>query len=697
MAAAGGQGVKRGARWAAIALGFLWMTFVYASFYLVQNQRPFTGANLRALTSTFLALVTAGAILGIGIGLGDRVCGWLGLRPRRGEERVVMGAGIGLGAISFLMLGIGLAGLLRRWVVVLTLGSLALVALSGLIDLARELSVRFTSLPRAPAIYLWGTFALALLLALTPPIDWDGLFYHLTMPRLYLAQGRIAPITDVPHQYFPGLMEMLYLAAMSIKGDVAAKLLHFGYALLLGWLLYLLAERHLGKGYGWPTAILYAAMPMVPLLSGWAYNDLALGFYQMAALYAFLAWREEGGWRRLTTMGLMCGLALGLKYTAFVCPLALALGMAWHLARQGAGWQEWGRSFLLWGGVVALVAAPWYVRNLAFTGNPVYPFAYGLFDGRGWDAWRAAWYARAGSGLGWSLWPLFKLPWTLTLGLRDMNFYDGRMGPLFLLALPFLLAWVARLFGRPRPRPPAIGYLLWFALLQYVFWTLGVISSRSLFQSRLLLPAFLALCPPLAYLFDELRALDTEALSLRRLVGMTVVLVLIANLCDQFLYAVRVNPLPVLTGVESRDAFLKRTLGAHYAAMQMVNKLVSPGDKVLFLWEPRSYYCRRAAQPDPILERWGWLLHRHAGDLASIADELRRDGYTHVLLYREGMLLVRDNHLDPLRDEDFAAWDRFAADCLESEQVGEAYVLYRLKGCVGSLRVPGVPPAPAPG
>ncbi len=695
--------MKRGMRWAAIVLGFLWMTFVYASFYLVQNQRPLSGANLRALLSTGLDLATAGGMLAVGVGLGDRVLELVGIRPRRSAERVLMGAGVGLGVVSFLMLGIGLTGLLRRWVVALTLGAAALIALPRAVTLAHGLSVRPDplSLSRALRLYLWGTFVLALLLALTPTIDWDGLFYHLTMPRLYLQQGRIAPITDVPHQYFPGLMEMLYLAAMSLRGDVAAKLLHLGYALLLGWLLYLLAERHLGKGYGLPTVVLYAAMPMVPLLGGWAYNDLALGFYQMAALYAFLAWRERGERRWLAMMGVMCGLAMGLKYTAFVCPLAMAAGVGWHLLRRRAGWREWGRGYLLWGGMAALVAAPWYVRNLAFTGNPVYPFAYGVFDGRGWDAWRAAWYARVGSGLGWDWWSLFKLPWTLTLGLRDMNFYDGRMGPLFLLALPFLLAWVARLFGRPQRRPAAIGHLLWFALCQYGFWALGVVNSRSLFQSRLLLPAFLALCPPLAYLFDELRALDTDLLSLRRLVGMSVALVLAANLCGQFLYVVRVNPLAVLTGVESRDAFLRRTLGAHYVAMRTIDEVVSPEEKVLFLWEPRSYYCRRPAQPDPILERWGWLLYRHGGDLASIARELHDDGYTHILLYREGMLLVRRNRLDPLEEEDFAAWDEFAGQCLNVErEVGKAYVLYRLEACFGDrshFTSPDAPPAPAPG
>jgi len=423
---------------------------------------------------------------------------------------------------------------------------------------------------------------------------------------------------------------------------------------------------------------------MVPVLGSWAYNDLALAFYQMAALYALLNWFQERAkrpraWAWLALSAAFSGMAMGLKYTAFVCPLTVVLLIAWHLARARAPWGAWLRVLLLFGGVAVIVAAPWYLRNLLFTGNPVYPFAYRLFGGSGWDDWRADWYARVGSGLGWDLGELFKLPWTLTLGFRDMNFYDGRMGPLFLLALPFAIAWSARLFGRPGPRPRGIACSLTFALVQYAFWTVGVASSRSLFQSRLLLPAFVALCAPLAYLFDELGAVDTRLFSLRRLVGMSVVLVLAANLCYQFLDTLRVNPLPVLVGEEDREGFLARNLGAHYAGMALVNERIPEDWRVLFLWEPRSYYSRRAVQPDAILERWAWLLHQYDGDLAVIAHVLRDEGYTHLLLHRSGLELVRQARLDPLIDPDFAAWDTFAAGHLHKQaEVGTSYELYRL-------------------
>jgi hypothetical protein len=215
----------------------------------------------------------------------------------------------------------------------------------------------------------------------------------------------------------------------------------------------------------------------------------------------------------------------------------------------------------------------------------------------------------------------------------------------------------------------------------------GVVASRSLFQSRLLLPALVALCGPLVYVYHEMSAFDTHAFSLRRLFGMSVVLVLAANLVYQGLNTHSLRPLSVLVGSETRQGYLARNLQAHYAAIELTNEVVPQEGRVLFLWEPRSYYCRVPAQPDAILDRWAWLLHRHAGNLAAIAGELQQEGYTHVLYHRAGAEFVRRASLDPLQEEDWAALDAFLKRYLEKEGgAGEAYVLYRILPAMGGDR-----------
>jgi len=82
-------------------------------------------------------------------------------------------------------------------------------------------SIRFLKrlpLPRPGrliALFIIVSMTLALALALLPATSWDGLFYHLTGPKLYLEQGRIASGIDIPHLNFPFLFELLYLLSLT--------------------------------------------------------------------------------------------------------------------------------------------------------------------------------------------------------------------------------------------------------------------------------------------------------------------------------------------------------------------------------------------------------------------------------------------------------------------------------------------------
>ena len=673
-------------RWLlAAAWIIVWLFAAYAIFYLV--QKPFDQNFATATSDAVLNALFSLVIVLLGATLGRRLSRLLSISFDSPGEELLLVTGLGLGVLSFLVLILGLVGLLYKWVFYGLSAVLFLVLFSDAAAVCRTAWTCRSAIrpPRPLVIYLAITLGLAFLVALTPPVDWDGLFYHLTGPRLYIAHHRLVLGIDIPHLNFPSLMEMLYLYGMLLKGDVAARLVHFWYALLLTGLVYLLARRHLYPQATWPSVALFASMPMIPVLASWAYNDIALAFYQLAAVYTLGNWFADRHRQWLMLSATMCGLAMGLKYTSFVCPLTLVVLIVWRQAiRERARAGIVFGSLLLFSAAALLIASPWYVKNFFFTGNPFYPFAYEVFGGRFWDEFRAAWYARAGTGIGLNPLKLLALPGTLTLGLRDMNYYDGRMGPLFLALLPLLVVYG---MYRPRrgdvPRPAAVGYLLTFALAQYLVWTWGVIVSRSLFQSRLLLPCFVALAPALAVALDALRAFDRPAFSLRRFAWMTIVIVLVLNVVYQGLDFLRIDPLPYLAGRESRDEFLTRNLGQHYAAMQYINENLPSEAKILFLWEPRSYYCQRQVQPDAILETWKHLLYKY-GSVGAIARHLADEGYTHVLLHQKGLEFVIEAGMDPITEEDVRLWENLASNYLTVvHREGEGYVLYALDGGSG--------------
>jgi len=75
------------------------MAFVYASFYLVREQRPFDGENLAAAGATALALCTAGGLFALGAALGRRVSVWLRIEYAGVGKQIALGMELGAGVL----------------------------------------------------------------------------------------------------------------------------------------------------------------------------------------------------------------------------------------------------------------------------------------------------------------------------------------------------------------------------------------------------------------------------------------------------------------------------------------------------------------------------------------------------------------------------------------------------------------------
>jgi len=711
-------------KWGFIILFLIWVFGVIGIFYVV--QKPFTMAGLQSLmqertpfTFSLAALgqtlldVLAGLWLWLmNLGLGLWLYGRLKLagevRDEAGPwEALAFGSGLGIGAVGIIVLVLGLVGLISPLIFYSLATILTVVTLPQIVQTIKPL--RLPALPFLPKVYLFLTLAFALTIALLPPTDWDGLFYHLTGPKLYLTAGQIRPGIDIPHLNFPSLFEMHFMLALAIRGAATAKLLHFGFSLLLIILVYLLAKRQLGLKDEWWAVLFLLSMPMVLTLAGWAYNDLALAFYQVGALYALLEYQRRhsqpatsndqpndhppearGQIPWLILSSLFCGLAMSLKYTSFVAPVTLMGLLLWWQWRARCSLIDTLKAALALTLPALIIASPWYIKNWAFTGNPVYPF---LFEGRFWDEFRTAAYSTAGSGLGFDLWAWITLPYQLPLGIKDANYLDGRTGPLFLAFLPWLLLYGFFPSRRSVPStslrtsPLALKALLIFALTQYLFWMLGVIWSQGLWQSRLLLSALVALSPVLASILYDLRYLNHPQFSLQRFLKLLVSLVLLLGLVDQVMSDQNragwlfFRPLSYLTGSETQADYLLRRLGVHYAAMEAINTQFEAEATVAFLWEPRSFYCDRDCRPDSILDEFGHLQYQHGADATAIAQAWRARGITHVLVHRLGYnFLLADENVAPEIRPNPALLNALEADHFELVfDLRGAYQGYRLK------------------
>lgn len=674
-------------RWLVTTSVVIWWLFVVVALYFWAHK-PFDAPIVAGLGRSLASIAVWIAITWLGAALGWRVTG-RALVDEAPAVRLVVVTGLGLGLLSLLTLGLGLVGLLRSvvaWGLIIGLGIVLRRDLQMvLVDLRAALGQTWPfprpagGFQRWLAIYVVLSLGLTFLMVLAPPTGWDALVYHLTGPRLFVEAGRVTHSVDLPYLGFPQLGEMQFVLGMLLVGDGVAALLHFGYGLMALVITAALAWRTFGENTAWPAAALLLSVPSLLSLMGRAYVDVTLLFYATAAFYAFTRWRElrSGmGTRWLWLIGAFCGFSLGVKYTAIAMPLALGLSLLWTSRRDGLR-AALGRLAQV-AGITVLFALPWLAENWLTTGNPVYPF---FFPGVYWDTWRAWWYDRPGTGLA------CKAPWRLliapleatVLGTEGGEPYDATIGPLLLAVTPLLIVVWRDLKGQERAMA---GHLLFFFGLNYGLWLVGLARSALLVQTRLLLPVFGVVAVLGAVSLDRLTSLRRPQLAVdwlaRAVVGLTLGLLLFST----FTNFLRVNPLPVALGLESRRDYLARRLGTYHLAMEAVNAL-PPDSRVVFLWEPRSYACQVDCWPDALLDRFLHLTYLYP-DADAIATAWAETGVTHVLLFNLGMEVIIGDEFDPVTPPDLEIMGELQSSRMEEvSRFGEAYILYSLKQTSG--------------
>jgi hypothetical protein len=614
-------------------LFLFWAGVLFVLYYVV--QKPGLLNIFAGLLDTLWTILVAAILLFNAYGLGRRILHVLRFDGSDPVDRLLLGWGMGLGALGLLGLVCAVLHLANGAVLTIVQIALAvfflllgdLIALrSGLQSLITQVHLSFSQYSPFTRIAIGLTALCSFLLTLVPPFEaFDALLYHLTLPASLLQHGGLYAANNAAF-WFPSLTEHVYLWALAMGSERAAQLIHLTWALLAMLLLWQWAVKIWNIEIGRKTLLLIVAIPSLAMLASWAYADMALVYFAVAALYTFSGYRMNGHSSWLWITGLMAGFAMGIKYTSFVLPLTCGLLLLFQSPFRKAIVSA--AQFSL---VAILVASPWYIRNAVYMGNPVYPFVFG---GRYWDDFLSRWYADAGTGIGWNPLQILLLPLNTVLGLKDVTFFDGRTGLLFLLLVPFTV-WI--LLTRAR-RGSAEGWSLLtiglFFALSIAAWTLGVINSSALWQARLLLPALIPFTIPTALAWDALKTFDTPRLRISFLGDALIALFIVLTLIDNTIFVVQRNPLAVATGAQSRERYIERVNPSYAALMTLMEDL--PADaQVYSLFEPRTYGLPRSTQSDAIVYNFAHDAYLYKNS-TSIIQHWKSEQYSYILVYERG-------------------------------------------------------------
>ncbi len=632
---------------------FIGMFALIVAYYWVHRPfdiepgLPIAPSALR-LGGMVIDLLTVGVIFAAAGGLGRLILSRLDMPSR--AERFALEGGIGLGAISLITLALGLVGLFRGIVFAIVLIAVLILLhrqVIGWLRDGRELlcSIRLQSAGvTLTVIFTAILLVLALFIALAPSTHWDSTTYHLLAPQQYLRAGQILA---QPDNFYLGLsqnVEMLYSVGIGLFGrDTTAAPIHWGIGVLALIGIAGLTRRFAGHATAWLAILLLLSAYNLWALFGWSYVDLGNLLFGTLALIASVRWRETGGRGWIMLMGVILGLAMGVKYTAAAMGVAMSVYLLVHQPRQII------RNSAILGIAAVLAFGLWMVKGAALYGNPVYPF---FFNGLNWDAGRTLAFSYANrsllvSGDGWQI-PI--IPVSATVFGLDYSGGYGFTAGVWLLTSFLLLPLVWRFLDERARRLAKDGLIFLIPLI--FFWMLTAAWSVTGMQTRLMMMSLPVFAVTGALGFAGLANFPKKPLDINWIVRIAFVATIAFGFIDVAETFTKEEIAPYFVGDISLNDFMYANTGAYYGALQNLNTLPAES-QVRFLWEPRSYYCPPTITcvPDILLDQWV-RPQVYGATPQDVFAQFRDSGDDYLLFFRAGYELYTtiSNHpeLDPL-------------------------------------------------
>ncbi|MDO8802853.1 MAG: phospholipid carrier-dependent glycosyltransferase [Elusimicrobiota bacterium] len=695
-----------------------WGIFVLKNYYSrfapdlgrlfsILSPEQYTAGIFSVLPGHLFNILAAAVFLFCCFSAGRAALKAAGFRFAGALEETVFSCGAGFGLLAVYVFLLAAFGLLYFWPVAVFM-VLALAA--GTWSLLKE------PLPPAgggPVVFGPADFAalavllLAMLLnlagTLSPEIFYDALVYHLAVPNYYAIRHGITPMPYNFYSNLPFSHGMLYSAALLLKGEILAKFINYGAGIFTAGAVLAIGARYFSLRTGlWAAAIFYTVGHA--MFSAWsAGTEALLMFFSTLAVYAVLNRTDDesrsaqdgtgrdssspaplpgADMRWLWLAACFCGLSMGVKYTGLFTAVGVMLAYAWsHRSKPLAVI----KNLALFTLIAAVFVAPWLVKNYLYKGNPVYPFAPGLFGVDQYsDPQKLTNFIANASQLG-PLKPLSWLltPWKVTMGQVGNSEY---FSPLFILLLPgaFLLSG---------PAGAALSGLWIFFLAVWGGWS---VSSSMV---RFLMPAY-----PAAGLIMAAYLFSPGHKALKIVLKAAALAVCFTGLYWAGLIFYSQGRWRPLTGALPAEEYLAHTQPTYpyscYSGIKFINEKTGPDSKTLMIGDEKSFYFKKDYIVSSVYDKTAIVEYSAASkDGDDLYARLKADGVTHILLNTaDAIRLGRDYRMfywdERARGVFYTFWERHAREVFtfDDAQNGRAFNRIAVYELMDKLPA-GAPPA----
>lgn len=395
--------------------------------------------------------------------------------------------------------------------------------------------------------------------ALTPELAFDALWYHLTLPKIYIEHHQIVHIPGGLFYYsdMPKLIELLYSATLAFSNEILAKIIHFIFSILILIAVYKISRKKLSK----QNALLAVVILSSNIVFAWeattAYIDLGRTFFEIMALWAFIDWTEKKQRKKIILSAVMLGFAITTKILA-ITSLIIFITLIVILSLQNkSNPKNIVKDIIIFLGISLIIPTPWFIFAFIHTGNPVYPFFTQIYQVHP---------------------SISSNPILILRDIWQMFLYSSDpISPIYLISVPVLIP-IANKFDKQTK------IILTYSLLAILIW---VITPRTGGGRFILpyLPAFSIIIANGLKLWEKQKYYQYVIIT---------TIIIIALVTIGYRAKATQKYLPLLLGRQTKSQFLSQYLnfefGDFYDTDNYFKTHIKPNDKVLLYGFHNLYY-----------------------------------------------------------------------------------------------------------
>lgn len=461
-----------------------------------------------------------------------------------------------IGLYSFSIFFLGITGLINEFYIGLTLLILLIIISYAFIKHLESLRSLYIQ-AKKNFFYFIIFFTLVLINfigVLGPELGFDALWYHLTIPKLYIEWKSIKFIPGglLYYSAMPKLIDLLYVPALIFSNEIAAKFIHFLFGVLTSIVTYKITNLFVNKKLSYLAVVIFYSNLVVGWLSITAYIDLGRAFFASLAIYFFLLHYKLKEIRYLYFSAILVGFEIVSKFLGVSTLFSLLLVL--FIFPNKLNFVSNLKTSLVFVIIPLVIVSPWFLFSYINTNSLFYPFFTKIYPSE--------------ISLS-SLNPFLIIKDTFNLFLYSPD----PILPIYLISLPLLIIMF-------RIMPKTLRVLAVILLINIVIW--NFIPQKN---SRFIVPYL----PIFSVLVVWIISKSSQPIK------NTLYLFVFLSVFVSMVYRGIANTkyLPVLFGTESKEKFLEKNLNFSFGDYLDIDSRVSEivGDeKVLIKGIHNLYY-----------------------------------------------------------------------------------------------------------